>query len=109
MTALLALALVIAAGPAAAHHDPSAYASIDVAWTYDLRVVVPLYGSALLYLVGTFRLWRRAGQVAPDLFRHHVGQGKGIIALLPHRDILTGASWHRRLTHAGRSLHIAYQ
>ena len=61
MTALLALALVLAAGPAAAHHGPSAYASVDVAWTYDLRVVVPLYGSALLYLVGTWRLWRRAG------------------------------------------------
>jgi putative membrane protein len=56
-----ALAFVLAAGPAAAHHGPGAYASIDIAWTYDLRVVVPLYASALLYLVGTLRLWRRAG------------------------------------------------
>ena len=52
MTTLLALALVLAAGPAAAHHGPSAYASIDVAWTYDLRVVVPLYGSATWLLLG---------------------------------------------------------
>jgi putative membrane protein len=31
------------------------------AWTSDLRVIVPLYTSAILFLVGTTRLWRRAG------------------------------------------------
>ncbi|ACL57326.1 cytochrome c oxidase assembly protein [Methylobacterium nodulans] len=31
------------------------------AWTSDPRVVIPLYLSAVLFLVGTLRLWRRAG------------------------------------------------
>jgi cytochrome c oxidase assembly factor CtaG len=61
VTALLALAPILAAFPAAAHHGPATYASVDVAWTYDLRVIIPLYLSALLYLAGTLRLWRRAG------------------------------------------------
>jgi putative membrane protein len=35
--------------------------STEPAWTSDLRVIVPLYASAILFLVGTVRLWRRAG------------------------------------------------
>ncbi|GJE04401.1 cytochrome c oxidase assembly protein [Methylobacterium isbiliense] len=31
------------------------------AWTSDLRVIAPLYISAILFLIGTVRLWRRAG------------------------------------------------
>ncbi len=31
------------------------------AWTADLRVIVPLYAAAILFLAGTHRLWRRAG------------------------------------------------
>ncbi|GEP07049.1 cytochrome c oxidase assembly protein [Methylobacterium oxalidis] len=31
------------------------------AWTSDLRVIIPLYASAILFLVGTLRIWRRAG------------------------------------------------
>jgi putative membrane protein len=61
MRGALALALLLAAGPALAHHPATSYAAIDVAWTYDPRVVLPLYLSAFLYLIGTLRLWRRAG------------------------------------------------
>jgi cytochrome c oxidase assembly factor CtaG len=57
----LLLAGLLAATPAAAHHGSLIFSSAEVAWTYDLRVVVPLYLSATLYLSGTFRLWRRAG------------------------------------------------
>jgi putative membrane protein len=49
------------ASPALAHHPASAYSAADAAWTFDLRVVVPLCASALLYLAGSLRLWRRAG------------------------------------------------
>jgi putative membrane protein len=61
MRAALAITLLAPASPALAHHPATHYAAIDVAWTYDLRVVVPLCLSALLYLIGTSRLWRRAG------------------------------------------------
>ena len=61
MRALVGICAFLAAGPASAHHGLTAYAAIDVAWTYDLRVLVPLYASAALYLVGTLRVWRRAG------------------------------------------------
>jgi putative membrane protein len=61
MKGALALALLLAASPAPAHHPATHYARIDVAWTYDPRVLVPLCLSAFLYLVGTLRLWRRAG------------------------------------------------
>lgn len=59
-TASIASALVAPAS-AFAHHPATSYAAIDVAWSYDPLVVIPLYLSALLYLVGTLRLWRRAG------------------------------------------------
>jgi putative membrane protein len=56
-----ALALLLAAGPALAHHPATRYAALDLAWTFDPRVILPMGLSALLYLVGTVRLWRRAG------------------------------------------------
>ncbi|MGY3455864.1 hypothetical protein ACVWW5_001314 [Bradyrhizobium sp. LM3.4] len=42
--------------------------------------------------VTELRLWRRRGQIAADLFRHHDGQGQGTIAPLTRRDVLTGAN-----------------
>lgn len=56
----LALLLLVAAEPALAHGPADALGS-GATWTYDPWVVVPLYLSATLYLVGTLRLWRRAG------------------------------------------------
>ena len=61
MKGLAALAFVLAASPAAAHGGAGAVWSAGGVWTYDPRVVVPLYVSAILYLIGTLRLWRRAG------------------------------------------------
>jgi putative membrane protein len=58
MTALLPLFMLLATTPAAAH-DASPWS--DGAWTYDPWIVGPLYASAVLYLIGTQRLWRRAG------------------------------------------------
>ena len=59
MTALVLLCMLLAAAPAAAHGDASPWA--DGTWTYDPWIMLPLYASAVLYLVGTRRLWRRAG------------------------------------------------
>jgi putative membrane protein len=62
MTALLTIALVLAAGPALAHGGLADAWTSGSTWTYDPWVVVPLYASGLLHLAGTLRLWRRAGQ-----------------------------------------------
>jgi putative membrane protein len=51
------LAAAAMASPAAAH-DVSSVAS---AWTYDSWVIAMLYGLAILYLVGSFRLGSRVG------------------------------------------------
>jgi cytochrome c oxidase assembly factor CtaG len=60
MKALVAIfVLLTALGPAHAHGGIDAFT--PAAWTYDPWVVVPLYTSALLYLVGIHKLWRRAG------------------------------------------------
>jgi putative membrane protein len=55
------LFLVATSGPAAAHGDVSEALGTTATWTYDPWVVVPLYSSALLYLVGSHRIWRHAG------------------------------------------------
>jgi putative membrane protein len=60
---IMALAIVFVV---AAQRSASAHGSIEdsfgaVTWTYDPWVIAPLYASAILYLVGTGRLWRRAG------------------------------------------------
>jgi cytochrome c oxidase assembly factor CtaG len=59
MRALLVLAMVFTAQPAAAHGNSSVWSAST--WTYDPWVVIPLYVSAMLYLIGTQVLWRRAG------------------------------------------------
>lgn len=59
MRRLALLLPLLAAGPASAH-EADALAS-PTAWTWDAWITVPLVLSALLYGVGTFRLWRRAG------------------------------------------------
>jgi cytochrome c oxidase assembly factor CtaG len=57
---LLALAMALAARPALAHGDDPVW-SLDAAWTSDPLVLAPLYAVAILNLVGTLRVWRRAG------------------------------------------------
>jgi putative membrane protein len=59
MTALIVIACLLAATPAAAHSDGAS--SMFGIWTYDPWILIPLYTSAFLYLFGTYRLWRRAG------------------------------------------------
>jgi cytochrome c oxidase assembly factor CtaG len=62
MTTLLTILVLLAAhGNAAAHGGPVDALGTVATWTYDLWIVIPLYASALLYLVGTRRLWRHAG------------------------------------------------
>ena len=61
MRLVFALLACFAAGTAAAHHPATSLASVDVAWTCDPRVVVPLCLSGGLYVIGALRLWRRAG------------------------------------------------
>src|SRR4051794_8313852 len=61
MTFVLSMILFIAANnPAAAHGDVSEAFGV-MTWTYDPWIMVPLYATALLYLVGTSRIWRHAG------------------------------------------------
>jgi putative membrane protein len=61
MIALATIVLLFAAGPAMAHGDALDALGTTGAWTYDPWIVVPLYTSAILYLVGCRRLWRQAG------------------------------------------------
>ena len=62
MTVLIAIVCLLAAlGPAAAHGDVSDALGIRATWTFDWWIILPLYTSAALYLVGTRRIWRRAG------------------------------------------------
>jgi cytochrome c oxidase assembly factor CtaG len=61
MIVLLAIVLVVVGqGPASAHGAIEDSLG-PLTWTYDPWIITPLYVSALLYLVGTSRLWRRAG------------------------------------------------
>jgi putative membrane protein len=55
------LLIVASVTHAFAHGNASDAFDTWATWTYDPWVVVPLYTSATLYLVGTLRLWRRAG------------------------------------------------
>ncbi len=56
---VIALALICTPLPAAAHGSEAAWAGSY--WTYDPWVVAPLYACGAGYLVGTQRLWTRAG------------------------------------------------
>lgn len=57
----IAAVATLLSAPAYAHGGLGDLLSAEPAWTGDLRVVLPLYATAILYLVGTGRLWRRAG------------------------------------------------
>lgn len=60
MRRLPAVLLLLTATPASAH-DLGQVWSVGGAWSYDPWLVIPLYLAAILYLLGTRRLWRRAG------------------------------------------------
>jgi cytochrome c oxidase assembly factor CtaG len=59
--ALALLLLLVMRSSAPAHGSPIDDLTASGAWTDDLGVIIPLYVAALLYLLGTWRLWRRAG------------------------------------------------
>ncbi|WP_159716195.1 cytochrome c oxidase assembly protein [Geminicoccus flavidas] len=61
MTRLALLALLLAPLPASAHGGAAGYLTAEGAWSFPLEAMIPLYLAAGLYLVGTWRLWRRAG------------------------------------------------
>jgi cytochrome c oxidase assembly factor CtaG len=60
MTSLVILFALAAPAAALAHGGPSDLLSGST-WTYDPWIVTPLYLSGILYLLGTLRLWRHAG------------------------------------------------
>jgi putative membrane protein len=60
MSAAGGLALNLFVLPARAH-EASSIDAFGAPWTFDPWVVTPLLATGLLYLVGTQRLWRRAG------------------------------------------------
>jgi putative membrane protein len=62
MIAILVIGvLVLLQSAAVAHGVASDAHSIATVWTYDPWIVSPLFVSAMLYIVGSHRLWRRAG------------------------------------------------
>jgi putative membrane protein len=61
MTVLLGFLFVILTQSSAAAHGDAADAFGTGTWTYDAWIMLPLYSTALLYLIGTTRLWRHAG------------------------------------------------
>jgi putative membrane protein len=62
MTIAVAALLLLGLPTLAMAHGDAAYAFGSAAtWTFDPWVVLPLYATAILYLIGTTRLWRYAG------------------------------------------------
>ncbi|MBX6321197.1 MAG: cytochrome c oxidase assembly protein, partial [Rhodospirillaceae bacterium] len=61
MSALLALAVLLAAVPAAAHTAGARSAAAALGWHEGAWMVAPLALAAVLYAAGLVRLWRRAG------------------------------------------------
>lgn len=61
MRAPWAILLVAAASPAMAHGDASHGPGLDLSWSLNPAVVLPLGLTGLLYAVGTARVWGRAG------------------------------------------------
>jgi putative membrane protein len=57
MRMLAAVAIVMAASPALGHETEA----VEPAWTLDATITLPLGLVALLFAIGTLRLWRRAG------------------------------------------------
>jgi cytochrome c oxidase assembly factor CtaG len=60
-TVLAATSLLLSATPAFAHEVGFGIGFADELWSTDPWLLVPLYAAAILFLVGTWRLWRRAG------------------------------------------------
>ena len=60
MSVIAACLLLLWASPAAAHGGAETLTSY-AAWTADPVILVPLYVLAVLFLIGTSRLWRHAG------------------------------------------------
>jgi putative membrane protein len=54
-----AAALLVSAQPAFAHDEGTA--APGAAWSEDPWLVLPLFVTAILFLIGSWRLWRRAG------------------------------------------------
>jgi len=61
MTVVLTILFVTVMHGSAAAHGDIADGLGTLTWTYDAWVIIPLYTSAILYLIGSTRLWRRAG------------------------------------------------
>jgi cytochrome c oxidase assembly factor CtaG len=61
MIGRVTILILASTAPAAAHGNATDAFGLATTWTYDPWVVAPLYASAGLYLLGTGRLWRRAG------------------------------------------------
>jgi putative membrane protein len=61
MKALVFLLTLFAAGKAQAHAGHVHWLEGSTTWTWSPQVTVPLALSSGLYLIGTMRLWRRAG------------------------------------------------
>jgi putative membrane protein len=57
----LALILMLIPGPALAHSGHLHWWEIGTTWTWNPLVLLPLLVSAMLYGIGTARLWRHAG------------------------------------------------
>jgi putative membrane protein len=67
MTIPVAVLLIIGVPAVAlAHGDAADVFGSAAPWTFDPWVVLPLYATAILYLIGTTRLW------------HHAGHGCGV-------------------------------
>lgn len=60
MRAWLIILALFAGGPALAH-EGHPHDSLFAAWTFDLRITVPLAVSGLLYTIGVARLWLKVG------------------------------------------------
>jgi putative membrane protein len=60
-TVLATASLLLSATPAFAHEVGFGTGFADELWSADSWLLVPLYAAAILFLVGTWRLWRRAG------------------------------------------------
>ncbi len=61
MNALIVLFAFLVAGEAQAHAGHVHWLDGSTTWTWDPQVTLPLTLSGGLYLIGTLRLWRRAG------------------------------------------------
>jgi len=60
-TVLAAASLLLSVTPAFAHEVGFGNGFADELWSTDPWLLIPLYAAAILFLVGTWRLWRRAG------------------------------------------------